>query len=71
MNRFARLTLTLGAALTLGSSLAVTCSGTLVYGRYADSLFPDPVLDDADLDIRVLTNLYDPRPAPTPGQTAP
>lgn len=59
MNRFTRLTLALGAALTLGSSLAVTRGGTLTYGRYADSLFLDPVLNDANLDIWILTNLYD------------
>ncbi|MBW7882587.1 MAG: ABC transporter substrate-binding protein [Caldilineaceae bacterium] len=33
--------------------------GTLIYGRYADSLFLDPVLNDANLDIWVLNNLYD------------
>ncbi|WP_216320487.1 ABC transporter substrate-binding protein [Deinococcus aestuarii] len=66
MNRFARLTLALGAALTLGSSLAVTRGGTLVYGRYADSLFLDPVLNDANLDIWILTNLYDTLLQPSP-----
>ena len=33
--------------------------GTLVYARHADSLFLDPVLNDANVDIWVLTNLYD------------
>ncbi|BDP44021.1 diguanylate cyclase (plasmid) [Deinococcus aetherius] len=66
MNRFTRLTLALGAALTLGSSLAVTRGGTMVYGRYADSLFLDPVLNDANLDIWILTNLYDTLLQPTP-----
>ncbi|WP_019586673.1 ABC transporter substrate-binding protein [Deinococcus apachensis] len=66
MNRFTRLTLALGAALTLGSSLAVTRGGTMVYGRYADSLFLDPVLNDANLDIWILTNLYDTLLQPSP-----
>src|SRR3954454_1482846 len=33
--------------------------GELVFGRYADSLFLDPVLNDANVDIWILTNLYD------------
>ncbi len=33
--------------------------GTLRFGRYADSLFLDPVLNDANLDIWVLNSLYD------------
>lgn len=65
MNRIARGTLALAAALTLGQVLAVTRGGTLVYGRYADSLFLDPVLNDANLDIWVLTNLYDTLLQPT------
>lgn len=36
-----------------------TGGGTLRYGRYADSLFLDPVLNDANLDIWVLNSLYD------------
>src|ERR1700688_3454558 len=39
--------------------------GTLVYARYADSLFLDPVLNDANVDIWILTNLYDTLLAPT------
>jgi len=38
---------------------AVTRGGKLVYARYADSLFLDPVLNDANVDIWILTNLYD------------
>jgi peptide/nickel transport system substrate-binding protein len=52
----------LGAALTLGTSLhalAVERGGTMTYGRYADSLFLDPVLNDANVDIWILSNLYD------------
>jgi len=37
----------------------------MVYARYADSLFLDPVLNDANVDIWVLTNLYDTLLAPT------
>ncbi len=33
--------------------------GEIVFGRYADSLFLDPVLNDANLDIWVLNSLYD------------
>ena len=33
--------------------------GTMIFGRYADSLFLDPVLNDANLDIWVLNSLYD------------
>src|SRR6478672_12989630 len=39
--------------------------GELVYGRYADSLFLDPVLNDANVDIWILTNLYDTLLQPT------
>ncbi len=46
----------LGSATSAG---AVTRGGTLVYARYADSLFLDPVLNDANVDIWILTNLYD------------
>lgn len=52
----------LAAALLLGTSLsayAVERGGTMTYGRYADSLFLDPVLNDANVDIWVLSNLYD------------
>ena len=38
---------------------AVTRGGKMVYARYADSLFLDPVLNDANVDIWILTNLYD------------
>ena len=52
----------LSAALLVGTSLnalAVERGGTLKYGRYADSLFLDPVLNDANVDIWILSNLYD------------
>ena len=39
--------------------------GELVFGRYADSLFLDPVLNDANVDIWILTNLYDTLLQPT------
>ena len=65
MKRLTRMTLTLAAALTCGQALAVTRGGQLVYGRYADSLFLDPVLNDANLDIWILTNLYDTLLQPT------
>src|ERR1700761_5781987 len=58
----------LAAALLVGVSLpawAVDRGGTLVYGRYADSLFLDPVLNDANVDIWILSNLYDTLLLPT------
>jgi len=39
--------------------------GTMTYGRYADSLFLDPVLNDANVDIWILSNLYDTLLLPT------
>jgi len=56
----------LGAlAMANASSDAATRGGKLIYARYADSLFLDPVLNDANVDIWVLTNLYDTLLAPT------
>src|SRR5262245_47082020 len=59
----------LGAAVALaialsiigsgGSADAQTRGGKMVYARYGDSLFLDPVLNDANVDIWILTNLYD------------
>ncbi len=64
MRRTIPLFLSLCLAL-LGSALAQVRGGELRYGRYADSLFLDPVLNDANLDIWVLTNLYDTLLQPT------
>ena len=33
--------------------------GVMTYGRYADSLLLDPVLNDSNTDIWILSNLYD------------
>lgn len=58
----------LAAALLLGTSAsvyAVERGGTMTYGRYADSLFLDPVLNDANVDIWILTNIYDTLLLPT------
>jgi len=57
----------LSVALAVGASSAeaATRGGKMVYARYADSLFLDPVLNDANVDIWVLTNLYDTLLAPT------
>ncbi|MEX6505839.1 ABC transporter substrate-binding protein [Jiella sp. M17.18] len=58
----------LAAALLLGASqaaLAIERGGILHYGRYADSLFLDPVLNDANVDIWILSNLYDTLILPT------
>lgn len=55
-----RLSLALGALFTLPAALAAPVrGGELKYGRYADSLFLDPVYTDANLDIWILTNVYD------------
>jgi len=51
----------LAAALLCATSLsaaAIERGGTMTYGRFADSLFLDPVLNDANVDIWVLSNLY-------------
>src|SRR5262244_2920951 len=55
-----------GALLgTRGARAAPVRGGRLVYGRYADSMFLDPVLNDANVDIWVFTNLYDTLLQPT------
>ena len=64
MRRIVPLLLSLYLVL-LGSAFAQTRGGEMRYGRYADSLFLDPVLNDANLDIWVLTNLYDTLLQPT------
>ncbi|TFF25471.1 ABC transporter substrate-binding protein [Jiella endophytica] len=61
-------TAALTAALLAGSAsaaLSVERGGVLHYGRYADSLFLDPVLNDANVDIWILSNLYDTLILPT------
>ena len=58
----------LSAAFLVGTSLyalAVERGGVMTYGRYADSLFLDPVLNDANVDIWILSNLYDTLILPT------
>ncbi len=49
----------------LGRAQAATPGGRMVFGRYADSLFLDPVLTDANVDIWVMTNIYDTLLLPT------
>ena len=52
----------LGACLAVGITTAEAATvpgGKMIYARRADSLFLDPVLNDANVDIWVLTNLYD------------
>src|SRR5690349_25144081 len=56
------------AVLLAGTStaaLAVERGGEMRFGRYADSLFLDPVLNDANVDIWILTNIYDTLLSPT------
>ena len=53
------------AATSCTVALAVERGGTMTYGRYADSLFLDPVLNDANVDIWILSNLYDTLIQPT------
>src|SRR5579864_7859271 len=53
------------AAPLSASAETVTRGGTLIYGRYADSLFLDPVLNDANVDIWILSNIYDTLLLPT------
>lgn len=67
MARWFRVLLACGLLLMLGGvAQAVTRGGTLNYARYADSLFLDPVLNDANVDIWILTNLYDTLLQPSP-----
>ncbi len=50
------------SALILGGHTAVSAQdrgGVMTYGRYTDSLFLDPVLNDANVDIWILTNIYE------------
>src|SRR5690349_2349237 len=66
MTRFIGLLSLVIAILGLSQAAdAQTRGGKMVYARYADSLFLDPVLNDANVDIWVLTNLYDTLLAPT------
>src|SRR5215475_3911924 len=53
--------LLLGCAIVAlaGTAEAATRGGKMIYARYADSLFLDPVFNDANVDIWILTNLYD------------
>ena len=56
------------AALLAGAqnpASATTRGGTLTFGRYADSLFLEPVLNDGNVDIWMLSNLYDTLLLPT------
>jgi peptide/nickel transport system substrate-binding protein len=60
--------ITMAAALFAAvgtAALAVERGGVLNYGRYADSLFLDPVLNDANVDIWILSNIYDTLLLPT------
>ena len=66
MNRLIGLLSLAVAVLGLSQAAeAVTRGGKMVYARYADSLFLDPVLNDANVDIWILTNLYDTLLQPT------
>ena len=58
----------LSAAVLLSANLSASAferGGVMTYGRYADSLFLDPVLNDANVDIWVLSNIYDTLLLPT------
>ena len=59
--------LLLGCAMVaaIGTAEAATRGGKMVYARYADSLWLDPVFNDANVDIWILTNLYDTLLQPT------
>ena len=60
----------IAAAAVLASAAALAApprGGTLVFGRNADSQFLDPVLNDANVDIWILTNLNSMLMLPTQG----
>jgi peptide/nickel transport system substrate-binding protein len=66
MGRWTRVMILAAALIGLaGTSEAATRGGKLTYARYADSLLLDPVLNDANVDIWILTNLYDTLLQPT------
>ncbi|MDE2198941.1 MAG: ABC transporter substrate-binding protein [Rhodospirillales bacterium] len=48
-----------------GAQAAPVRGGKMVFARYADSLFLDPVMTDANVDIWVMTNIYDTLLRPT------
>jgi peptide/nickel transport system substrate-binding protein len=54
------------AAGTTATPHAATRGGTLTYARNADSLFLDPVLNQRNVDIWILSNLYDTLLQPSP-----
>lgn len=53
------------AGLPVATHAAPGRGGRLIYGRNADSLFLDPVPTETNVDIWVMTNLYDTLLAPT------
>ena len=59
MRIFTTMAVSAAALLAANPLLAQERGGTLTYGRYADSLFLDPVLNDANVDIWILSNMYD------------
>jgi peptide/nickel transport system substrate-binding protein len=48
-----------------GAAELITRGGVLSFGRYADSLFLDPVLNEGNVNIWILSNLYDTLLLPT------
>ncbi len=65
MKRFVAYALIAVAIATTFVSAASKRGGKMTYGRYADSLFLDPVLNDANVDIWIILNLYDTLLQPT------
>jgi len=66
MGRWTRVIILAAALIGLASTTeAATRGGKLTYARYADSLLLDPVLNDANVDIWILTNLFDTLILPT------
>src|ERR1700741_2535150 len=66
MGRWTRVIILAAALIGLaGTTDAATRGGKLTYARYADSLLLDPVFNDANVDIWILTNLYDTLLMPT------
>src|SRR5215471_7761045 len=66
MSRWIRgLLLTVALVAVAATGEAATRGGKMIYARYADSLWLDPVFNDANVDIWILTNLYDTLLQPT------
>jgi peptide/nickel transport system substrate-binding protein len=59
LGQMTAIALALAAFAAADDAMALTRGGKMVYARNADSLFLDPVLNERNVDIWILTNLFD------------